>query len=142
MVVQKKKLFRYSIIFNGIFPFLRYCLLVANIFKHFLTKYQTEKPRHVPFKYYDIKKIICNILEVIVKPEVLVKVKKPRKLENINLSNNNNLNKAGEITTGFAVNCKIKKLKQKDVSTSDIKMSKKAVHNFVVAISEALLERT
>ena len=84
MVVQKEKLFRYSIIFNGIFSFLRYCLLVANIFKHCLTKYQTDKPRvlfHVPFKYYDIKKIICNILEVIVKSEVLVKVKKPRKLE-------------------------------------------------------------
>ena len=86
---------------------------------------------------YDIKNIICNILEIIVKPEVLVKIKKPHKLKDIDLSNKNNLIKPGEMGIGFAVDCEVKKLKQKDaVNLTDIKEFKKAAQKFIVAMAE------
>ena len=93
--------------------------------------------------YYDIKSMICNILEVIVKPEVLVKIWKPHKLKDIDLSSKNNLIKPGEMGIGFAVDCEVKKLKQKDVvNLTDIKVFKKAAQKFIVAMTEKLLERT
>ena len=77
------------------------------------------------------------------KPEVLVKIKKPHKLKDIDLSNKNNLIKPGEMGIGFAVDCEVKKLKQKDVvNLTDIKVFKKAAQKFLVAMAEKLLERT
>ena len=77
------------------------------------------------------------------KPEVLVKIKKPHKLKDIDLSNKNNLIKPGEMGIGFAVDCEVKKLKQKDVvNLTDIKVFKKAAQKFLVAMVEKLLERT
>lgn len=47
------------------------------------------------------------------------------------------------MSTGFAVNCKVKKIKQKDaVNSSDIKVFKKAAQKILVAVAERLLERT
>ena len=62
--------------------------------------------------YYDIKNI-SNIVERIVKPEALVKVKKPYKLKGIDLTNQNNLVKPEEMSICFAVDCEVKKRKQK-----------------------------
>ena len=77
------------------------------------------------------------------KPEVLVKIKKPDKLKDIDLSNKNNLIKPGEMGIGFAVDCKVKKLKQKDVvSLTDIKVFKKVAQKFLVAMMEKLREKT
>ena len=45
------------------------------------------------------------------KPEVLVKIKKPHKLKDIDLSNKNDLIKPGEMGIGFALDCEVKKLK-------------------------------
>ena len=127
---------------NLIVAKLQFFAFVANLVEPFLTKYQTDKPV-VPFMYYDIKNIICNILEIIVKPEVLVKIKKPHKLKDIDLSNKNNLIKPGEMSIGFAVDCTVKKLKQKGViNLTNIKVFKKAAQKFIVAKAEELLERT
>ena len=76
------------------------------------------------------------------KSEVLVKIKKPHKLEDIDLSNKNNLIKPGEMGIGFAVDCEVKKLKQKDLNLTDIKVFKKTAQEFLVAMAEKLLERT
>ena len=54
------------------------------------------------------------------KPEVLVKIKKPHKLKDIDLSNKNNLIKPGEMGTDFAVDSKVKKLKQKNINLTDL----------------------
>ena len=82
-------------------------------------------------------------MEIIVKPEVLVKIKKPHQLKDIDLSNKNNLVKPGEMGIGFAVDCEVKKLKQKYVvSLTGIKVFKKAVQKFLTAMVEKLLERT
>ena len=44
---------------------------------------------------------------------------------------------------GFAVDCEVKKLKQKGVvNLTDLKVFKKAVQRFLVAMGEKLLERT
>ena len=77
------------------------------------------------------------------KSEVLVKIWKPHKLKDIDLSSKNNLIKPGEMGIGFAVDCKVKKLKQKGVvNLTDIKVFKKAAQRFLVAMGEKLLERT
>lgn len=90
----------------------------------------------VSFMYCDVKNIICNILEIIVKPEVLVKVKKPHKLEDIDLSSMNNLINPGEISI-------FKKLKQKGVvHSTDIKVFKKAAQKFLATMAKKLLQRT
>ena len=95
----------------------------------------------VPFMYYDIKNI-CNILESIVIPEVLVKVYKPHKLKDIDFSNRNNLIKPEEMSIGFAVDCKVKKFKKRDVvNSANIKALKKSAHKCLVAVEEKLLER-
>ena len=72
-------------------------------------------------------------------PEVLVKIEKPRKLKDIDLSNKNDLINLGEMCIGFAVDCEVKKLKQKDVNLTDIKVFKKAAQKFLVAMVEKLL---
>ena len=47
------------------------------------------------------------------------------------------------MSIGFAVDCEVKKLQQKDaVSLTDIKVFKKAARKFIVAMAEKLLERT
>ena len=70
------------------------------------------------------------------KPEVLVKVKKPHKLKDIDLSNMNNLINPGEISI-------FKKLKQKGVvDSTDIKVFKKAAQKFLAAMAKKLLQRT
>ena len=57
----------------------------------------------VLFMYYGIKSIICYILKIIVEPDVLLKVKKPNKWKGIDLTNENNLIKPGEMSIEFAV---------------------------------------
>ena len=77
------------------------------------------------------------------KPEVIVKIKKPHKLKDMDLSNKNNLIKPVEMGTDFAVDCEVKKLKQKDVvSLTDIKVFKKAAQKILATMAEKLLERT
>ena len=89
-----------------------------------------------------ILKNICNILESIVIPEVLVKVYKPHKLKDIDFSNRNNLIKPEEMSTGFAVDCKVKKFKKRDVvNSTNIKALKKSAHKCLVAMEEKLHER-
>ena len=77
------------------------------------------------------------------KPEVLVKIKKPHKFKDIDLSNKNNLIKPGEMGIGSAVDFEVKKLKEKDVvNLTDIKVFKKAAQKILVAMAEKLLETT
>ena len=93
------------------------------------------------FRNSRIPNLICNILEIIKKPEVLGKLKKPHKLKDIDLSNKNNLIKPGEMSIGFAVYCEVKKLKQDDVvNSTDMEMFKKAPQKFLVAMTENYLK--
>ena len=110
-------------------------VFVANLIEPFLIKNQPDKLM-VPFMYCDIKNINCNTLEIIVKPEVLVKVKKPHKLKDIDLSNMNNLTNPGEMSIS-------KKLKQKGaVDSTGIRVFKKIAQKVLAAMAEKLLQRT
>ena len=65
-----------------------------------------------------------------------MKIKKPQKLKDIYLSSKNNLVKPGEMGISFAVDCEVKKLKQKNVvNLTDIKVSKSAAQKLLVGIS-------
>ena len=53
---------------------------ICSIVKQYLKKYQCEKPMYV-----DLKSIATNLLQLIVKPEVLEKCKTAKQLAEINL---------------------------------------------------------
>ena len=58
----------------------------------------------VPFMYYDLKVIVYQLLEIIVKPAVLDSFKaKPQTWKDIDLSKDNNLISARKLDLGFAV---------------------------------------
>ena len=77
------------------------------------------------------------------KPEVLVKIKKPCKLKVIGFSNKNKLIKPGEMSIAFAVHCEVKKHKLKDVvNLTDIKVFKKVAQKFLISMAKKLHERT
>ena len=60
----------------------------------------------------------------------------------IDLSNKSNLIKPGEMSIGFGVDCEVKKLKQKDVVITNMKVFKKAVQKFFVVVAKISFERT
>ena len=63
---------------------------ICSIVEPYLKKYQCEKPM-VPFMYVDLKSIAKNLLQLIVKPEVLEKCKTVKQLAEINLDEKGNL---------------------------------------------------
>ena len=72
------------------------------IVEPYLKKYQCEKPM-VPFMYVDLKSIATNLLQLIVKAEVLEKCKTAKQLAKINLDENRNLLPINKVELGFGV---------------------------------------
>ena len=52
---------------------LKFFCFIGEILKPFLTKYQTDKPKMVPYLYHDIVRIMRRLMQLIVKPEILDK---------------------------------------------------------------------
>ena len=117
---------------------------IASIIEPHLKKYEADKPM-VPFMYYDLKDIVYQLLEIIVKPAVLDFFKaKPQTWKDIDLSKDNNLISARKVDLGFAIDENISNFKKNHPINVDEKISKftNEVKCFIVAMVSKLFERS
>ena len=97
---------------------------VASIIEPYLKRYQTDKPM-VPIMYYNLKDIVYQLLEIIVKPAVSDSFKaKPETWKNIDLSKDNNLVSAGKSNFEFAIDEDISNFKKNHPTNANEKISK------------------
>ena len=83
---------------------------LASLFHPFLKKYQTEKPM-IPYMYQDLVQLLHNVLQIVVKQEIIDKCTSGQSLSKIDLD-------SGEVFKnvfylGFAAESEIKDLKKK-----------------------------
>ena len=117
---------------------------IASIIEPYLKRYQTDKPM-VPFMYHDLKDIVYQVLEIIVKPAVSDFFKaKPQTWEDIDLSIDNNLISARKLNLGFAIEEDINNFKKSHPANADEKISKfrRKAKCFIIAIVSKLFERS
>ena len=109
----------------------------------YLTKFQTDKPM-IPFMYYELKSVIQNLLEIIVKSSVLEESKNvPQKWKEIDLNDEKNLIPAEKLKLGLAVENEINCLKKRDLVTSREKNKfLSEVQDFLVAMINKLFEKS
>ena len=91
---------------------------ICSIVEPYLKKYQREKPM-VPFMYVDLKSIAKNLLQLIVKPEVLEKCKTAKQLAEINLDEKGNLLPINKVELGFGAHYSLSRLNVGDIITID-----------------------
>ena len=99
----------------------------------------------VPFRYYDLKGIVYQLLEIIVRPAVLDSFKaKPQTWKDIDLSEDNNLISTRKLDLGFAVDEDISNFKKNHPTNANEKTSKfrSEAKCFIVAMVSKLLERS
>ena len=90
-----------------------FSLSVALDIEPFLKLFQSERPL-APFLYEKLKGLCVTILERIVKPDVLLKISKARKLMKLDLENTENLLASDSIDLGIGCKSMLKKLKSAD----------------------------
>ena len=102
---------------------------VADHFKLFLTAYQTDAPM-IPFLYNDLKKLVVELLSLIVKTEI---IEKSKNICNIDLENKENILPIKNINIGFAAEGTISKLICSDIlNLSELQTFRRECLKFVV----------
>ena len=113
----------------------------AELFKPFLTGYQTDQPM-IPYLYGDLYRLLNSVLSVIVKPDVLEKHSTAYQLTKLKLNSENNILDTKGMNVGFVASTSIKKLKKKDeVSTQEVSSFYAGVKTFVKATALKLFEK-
>ena len=98
----------------------------------------------VPIMYYNLKDIVYQLLEIIVKPAVSDSFKaKPETWKNIDLSKDNNLVSAGKSDFEFAIDEDISNFKKNHPTNANEKISKftSEVKCVIITMVSKLLER-
>ena len=98
---------------------LKFFSFVASLLKPYLEKYQTDSPM-LPFLNGDIKKLITNLLALVVKPEVLESYKTSFELMKINLDDSKIYVKRKDAHLGFATEQELSQLASADSVSFDI----------------------
>ena len=101
---------------------------ICSIVKPYLKKYQCEKPMYV-----DLKSIATNLLQLIVKPEVLEKCKTVKQLAEINLDKKGNLLPINKVELSFWCSWLLSKFNKQDITIDKTKKIKKEAQCFVVS---------
>ena len=121
---------------------LHFFTYVYGLAELFLTLFQIDKPM-IPFMYLSLKDSVLKLLELIVKPNVLVSCSTGCKLKTVNLKSDENFLLIDKINAGFAVLDAVEKLKRKDiVSTTQIKNFMKDIRKFINAMLEKIFEKS
>ena len=121
---------------------LHFFSFIAGKLQPFLKKYQTENPMMV-YIYRDLKLLSKNLLQLVVKSDILAKAKSGKQLREINLSNEDNLRSLKDIDMGFAAETEIKKLRHQDTGTkTQLKEFHEGCRVFVTSILSKLFERS
>ena len=121
---------------------LHFFTFIAGKLQPFLKKYQTENLMMV-YIYKDLKLLSKNLLQLVVKSDILAKAKSGKQLREINLSNEDNLRSVKDIDIGFAAEAEIKKLRHQDTATKiQLKEFHEGCRVFVTSILSKLFERS
>ena len=101
-----------------------------------------DKPM-VPFLFFELKAIVFELLEIVVKSSVIKSCKNARQLKEINLCNESYLLPLDKMNLGLAVDQAIQKENKSDtVSLSMIKEFKKGYQRYIIATLLKLFERS
>ena len=93
---------------------LSFFSFVAGILQPFLVKYQTDDPM-VPYLYNDVFNISKKIMNLIVKPDIMIKCISDAELKNVNLSSKDNFMKPKNMNVCFSTTAAIVDLRKKDL---------------------------
>ena len=97
----------------------------------------------VPFLFFELKAIVSELLEIVVKSSVIKSCKNIRQLKEIDLCDESDLLPLDKMNLGFAVDQAIQKEKKSDtVNLSMIKEFKKGCQRYVTATLQKLFERS
>ena len=121
---------------------LSFFSFVASLVEPLLKKYQCDKPM-IPFTYTDLKSLIQNLLELVVKQYVLSQCKTVIQMKQLDLCNKDNLLNLKDINLGFAVPDIIAKLRRSNtVTLAEVKEFKVGTQKFIIGIIAKLFERS
>ena len=119
---------------------LNFFSYVAYITEPFLKKFQADKPM-VPFLFFELKAIVLELLEIVIKSSVIKPCKNVRQLTEIDLCDEFNLFPLDKINLRFAVDQTIQKEKKSDTfNLSMIKKFKKRCQRYIIATLLTLFE--
>ena len=97
----------------------------------------------VPFMYVGLRSIATNLLQLIVKSEMLEKCKTAKQLGEINLDEKGNLLPTNKVELGFRVHGLLSKLNKRDIITIDeTRKIKKEAQSFVVRTLKNIFDRS
>ena len=97
----------------------------------------------VPFLFFELKAIVSELLEILVKSSVIKSCKNVRQLKEIDLCDESDLLPLDKMNLGFAVDQAIQKEKKSDtVNLSMIKEFKKGCQRYIIATLQKLFERS
>ena len=112
----------------------------ASLCQPFLKKYQTEKPM-IPYMYPDLVQLLHNVLQIVVKQEIIDKCTSGQSLSKIDLDSDEDFKK--DFYLGFAAESEIKDLKKKGrVKNTEIQNFQKNVRSCVVSTLKKMFERS
>ena len=121
---------------------LHFFASVANLFKPFLTAYETRDP-DVPFLYDDLHSLTREIMSWFVKPVVLKKGNTGAKLLEINLNNRQNILPFNKIHISFgAQKVTNEKIRKNAIRLSEIQILKEEFIIFLNILIGKLFERS
>ena len=108
----------------------------------FLKRFQMDKPM-VSFLFFELKSIVCKLLEIVVKSSVIKSCKNVHQLKEIDLFDESNLLPLDKMNVRFAVDQAIQKEKKSDtVNLSMIKEFKKGCQRYIIATLLKLFEKS
>ena len=113
----------------------------AEIFKPFLTLYQTDEPM-LPYLNDGLYNLLKNVFSIIIKPAILAECVTANQIMKIDLKKSSNLLDGAGINSGFVAATLIKKLKRKDeITQAQLKAFYEGVKLFVTATITSLLAK-
>ena len=120
---------------------LQFFSFFASILQPFLSQYQTDNPM-IPFMYNDLMVLVTNILQLILKPEIISKCKSLHDMKCLDLKDKNNLLRGREINVGFSAEAIINDLKRKDaVQNSEVTSFRNMAYHLISATVGKCFER-
>ena len=120
---------------------LQFFSFLVAVLQPFLKSHQTDEPM-VPFLFDDIFSLLQQILQTVVKPDLLINCKDFGDLMKLDLDKRNPFMKLKDMTIGFSIISTITKLKETDqINNAQISSFYNGVIQFVSTIAKKLLTK-
>ena len=121
---------------------LQFFSFLAGVLQPFLKSCQTDEPV-VPFLYNDIFSLLQQILQTIVKPDLLINCKDFGDLMKLDLDKKNTFMKLKDMNIGFSTISTITQLKETDqINNAQISSFYNGVIQFVSAIAKIFFDKS